>query len=438
MLRPLFIVFVAALLPGTWVFADRNSADNCSAVTTGDGNTTTIVCGDVILEAGFTKEDFLAELRIREGEIRRDEANLRELLRDNLEQKNHIQALEFQERIRVLEEQLENLKSKLSQPDDAFLAKLNTTSDRLNGLLQIKDQVSADEFGSAFAALLAGDDTRAFELFERVNKAGEPTIEIIAKSNFEQGKILEDRYDYIGAAAKYERAAQLEPENLVYARESASFASLVGKYEVAISDFSRIIEILEQDSVTLDPFEEASIYTDAAIVYFNADDLFLAEIYLNRALSLIGVNDLNNLEEEGKCLACMALIMMRFDDFDQAKQYLDRALEIAEANDDPIQISDVLAKLGSWEFHQERYSKAIERFQSAIAVMEEAGKGDHPDLAEKLHNLGFIFDKIGQPCVAAEHIDSALVIFAEARGAGHPDYQSMEANRRLIDTESCG
>lgn len=354
-----------------------------------------------------------------------------------MEQKNQVAALEFQNKIRVLEEQLQELETDIGDIDQAYLNKLGTISDRLNGLLQIKAEVSSEEFETAFEALLSGDDNRAFELFERVNRSAEDSILIAASATFEQGKILEDRYDYIGAAAKYERAAQLSPGNLEYARESATFASIVGNYEVAVNDFRRIIDLVENDPGDFGAEERASILTDAAIVYFNAGDTFLARIYFQDVLEIIDEYGLKSMEEEGKCLACLALIMIDMGEFQTAKVYLDRALEIAQEGDDAIQLADVTAKLGSWEFRQERIPEAIEKYEEAIQILEDDSKGEHPDMAIKLHNLGYIHNEAGDPCKAFFYINEALEIFKSVLGEGHPDYLSMSVNREALDLSGC-
>lgn len=435
--RLIFSITLISLIHTSTAEPQSNVAEDCSAIVTGDNNTTNIMCGDVIIEPDFSRDDFLNELRRRETQIRSEEREFRKLLKDNLEQKNQIAALEFQKKIRALEEQLKRVEGDLTNIDDAYLAKLGTISDRLNGLLQIKADVSADEFEAAFEALLAGDDQRAFDLFEKVNKSAEDAILVAASATFEQGKILEDRYDYIGAAAKYERAAQLDAKNLEYARESAAFASVIGNYELAVNDFRRIIDIIEEDSNEIELKERASIYTDAAIVYYNSGDSFLARIYFRRALDIIENNGLKNIEEEGKCLACLALIMIDMEEFGPAKEYLDRALRIAEEGGDAIQIADVTAKLGSWEFRQDKIPEAIRRYEESIKILVDAGKSDHPDVAAKLHNLGFLHNEAGDPCAASKYLDDALKIFKTAFGEGHPDYQTMLENQRFLDISKC-
>lgn len=71
-----FVKFLAPL-----AYAESNRADDCSAVTTGNNNNVNIVCGDVIIPPDFSREDFLAELRRREAEIREEEREFRKLLR---------------------------------------------------------------------------------------------------------------------------------------------------------------------------------------------------------------------------------------------------------------------------------------------------------------------------------------------------------------------
>ncbi|MEO9897742.1 MAG: tetratricopeptide repeat protein [Paracoccaceae bacterium] len=124
-------------------------------------------------------------------------------------------------------------------------------------------------------------------------------------------------------------------------------------------------------------------------------------------------------------------------DFSSAKEYLDRSLTIARANDDEVEIANVISKLGSWEYHQDRFVEAIEQFEMAINILRDADKAFHPDVAKYLNNLGFIHGKLGKPCLASQYIEEALDVLELKIGIEHPDYREIADNLVSLDMEKC-
>lgn len=413
---------------------DDIDADNCSAATNGENNTVTVLCGEVTIVVGYTIEQFEARLAARTEELRTQVTALQAAV---------VAIPRLVEDLRYKEADLADAERQMTDISGAFKQQVVLNEQLRREIERLRDQdsggVAGAKFDAALAALTEGRREEADNILALLqnSEADRKAIFRQASIAYERGRIAEAEIDYKAAAEQYERATQLDPENVEHARKSANFASILGDYDLAVFSYRRIIKKLETETDSFALGDQAGIYTDAAIVFFNAGYRFEAYDYFQNALAIIEDNGLENMEAEGKCLACLALIMIDNGDFVSAKEYLDRSLAIARGNEDEVEIANVISKFGSWEYHQERYAEAIDHFEAAIKILRDADKAFHPDIAIYLNNLGFIHDRMGKPCLASQHIKEALAVLEAKIGVEHPDYREVAENLSSIDQEQC-
>lgn len=429
-----FLSAMTLLAAPAFAAFDDIDADNCSAATNGEDNTVTVICGEITIAVGYTIEQFESRLAARTEDLRTQVSAL---------QAAALAIPSLLEDLKFKEADLADAERQMADISGAFKEQV-VLNEQLRGEIErLRDQdsggVAGAKFDAALAALTEGRREEADEILSLLqdNEADLQAILRQASIAYERGRIAEAELDYKAAAKQYERATQLDPENVEHGRKSANFASILGDYDLAVFSFRRIIKKLEAEPTEFATSEQASIYTDAAIVFFNAGYRFEAQDYFQTALEIIEDNGLENMEAEGKCLACLALIMIDNGDFSSAKEYLDRSLTIARENNNDVEIANVTSKLGSWEYHQNRYVEAIENFEMAIKMLREADKAFHPDIAIYLNNLGFIHGKMGKPCLASQYIEEALVVLEAKIGVEHPDYREVADNLATLDKEQC-
>jgi tetratricopeptide (TPR) repeat protein len=80
-----------------------------------------------------------------------------------------------------------------------------------------------------------------------------------------------------------------------------------------------------------------------------------------------------------------------------------------------------LNELGMEQYRKAQYAQALESFQRSLAIREQALGANHPDVAQSLHNLAFLYQAQGQYSKAEPLYQRSLAIYEQALGANHPD-----------------
>jgi tetratricopeptide (TPR) repeat protein len=89
-------------------------------------------------------------------------------------------------------------------------------------------------------------------------------------------------------------------------------------------------------------------------------------------------------------------------------------------DDDPNALNQQVTKL----FEQGKYQEAIPIAERAVEVAKHSRGPEHPETADALNNLGFLFQKIGDYAQAESLLQEALRIRQKVLGPEHPDTAS--------------
>ena len=82
---------------------------------------------------------------------------------------------------------------------------------------------------------------------------------------------------------------------------------------------------------------------------------------------------------------------------------------------------------------QGKYDKAIEQYERALKIKENAFGVDHINTASTIMNLGITFEQIGNLVLATTHLKRGYNIFLSSLGPQHPN--TIKAKRILENFE---
>lgn len=203
----------------------------------GRGGTAIVATGPVTI--GITVEQYEANLKRREQEVREELARTHRVETD---------------RIALLEKELAAAVAKRQNPEQAlsdFSAKLAEASQALE---KLKGDLPADQLAEARQALGKGDTAAAEALFTEALAQGKAQAaagnEKAADAAFQLGELAYQRIDYARAYDYYLEAAKLQPDNPEHLNMAGRIAHDVGRYAEAHTFLQKALAIREK---SLDP-----------------------------------------------------------------------------------------------------------------------------------------------------------------------------------------
>lgn len=123
-------------------------------------------------------------------------------------------------------------------------------------------------------------------------------------------------------------------------------------------------------------------------------------------------------------------LMAAREELEEAATLYALAAEATPAEDRELKV-ECLGKLGALAHGREDYRAARKHFTEALAVLEDAGAEDHPDLGGVLNNLGLACDLTGDRKSAEAHYQRALAADEKAWGDDHLNVAAVLNNLAL-------
>ena len=149
--------------------------------------------------------------------------------------------------------------------------------------------------------------------------------------------------------------------------------------------------------------EEANIFNNIGIAYYNLGDLDSAEYSYNRSLSLVRKTKFK--KGESRAYNNLARIYDTRGDFITALGFYLQALEINRELGDEFLMSGNLNNLGVINQEIANYPPALEFFQESLAIDRKLGRQKE---------IGLTLTNIGYTHFLREELDSAMVYYQEA------------------------
>lgn len=215
-------------------------------------------------------------------------------------------------------------------------------------------------------ALLTNDLDEAVQLLTRAAKRYPFNVEI----HLSLGDAYEKKGELEKAAAAYEKAASLEPNNFLVGFSLGRFYILMDKYDAAIEKLSHALATSTQ---------------------------------------------LGNQQGRADVLNALGLVHQHMRRFDEASRSFLESIAIKKEIDDRRGIAVSLQNIANLNSIQGRYDEAILKAEEALGIFEEL---DNPQgMADVLFNLGHIYEDTGRFNLSLEFYRRALTM---ARDLGNP------------------
>lgn len=312
-----------------------------------------------------THHHYGISLKEHEESLKRREQEIREEIKEAQEKD--------QEKIQILEMQLNALDQKLSNPEKdledhkKLLAKTEQALEQQSGL-------EPEELEQAKVALKKGDTDKAEELFEKVLKTEEKSIEHSAEASYILGRLAQDRVDYEVAWKALTRAADLAPDNSQYLNEAGMMAHTLARYDEAIGYYEKALDLDLKAHGPEHP-NLAAYWNNLGDAWRNIGEYNKSIEFYERALA----SDLKTFGPEHPNVAIYwnnlgAVWQVKGED-DKAIEYIEKALasDLKNFGSDHPQVASIWNNLGGAWQNKGDTSKAREYFNMALEVFQKAG-----------------------------------------------------------------
>jgi tetratricopeptide (TPR) repeat protein len=320
---------------------------------------------------------------------------------------------------------LEEIQFLLSNPqvlEESYHAKIKQLEEQIAHMQALKEVFPEQLLEEAIVSLREGNDQKALEVFQQVDKLTEASIVVAAESKFQQGLIEEQKVQYGAALELVVRACELVPNNPSYLNITGNFYSLLGAYDKAIGHHEQALAIRQAVLPSNHPDIAASLNNLGRVWYYKSNyDKAIG--YHEQALAIRQAVLPSNHPDIAESLNNLGNVWNNKGNYDKAIGYQEQALAIRQAvlpSNHP-DIAASLNNLGNVWYYKGDCDKAIGYYERALAIKQEVFPSNHPDIAASLNNLGIAWYYKGDCDKAIGYYERALAIKQAVFPSNHLD-----------------
>jgi len=246
---------------------------------------------------------------------------------------------------------------------------------------------------------------------EKLNLA--VNLKIKALELYNHGKIKE-AYDSISTALTlYEQT--LSPDH-IYTGAALSVLGTVQvslqDYDAAISTCQRVVTIYEKNLGENDT-AMPMIYNNLAAAYIGKGENLKARPYLEKALKILNDNNKTESIECGTILNSLGTLSLGIGDYSMGIDYLIKAGKILhkELEPDDPSLGTLHNNLGlAFRSIRNGEADAVPHYEQALSIYKKRDPEGSADIANVLMGLGLCHMELGQPQLARQEFDTALIM----------------------------
>jgi len=228
-----------------------------------------------------------------------------------------------------------------------------------------------------------------------VNKSQKPATQI--ESYYDYGVHFLNLNDFKMATSYLEKSMSLAQKN----DDKLGVARVLyrlGNISVSMKEYSKAEEKLLESLAQLRA-SKARKNEIANNLFLLANTFFLQRKH-NKALpyykdALVEYKELNSLTSVGYTLSNIGACYTHLKEFKLSEKYLDSAVAIQTKLDGKKYLASTYGRLTSLAFRQKDFPKAIVNTEKSLEIFKELKNSKQVYIA--YHNLGFLYDTIGQP-----------------------------------------
>ncbi|CAF3752481.1 unnamed protein product [Rotaria socialis] len=125
----------------------------------------------------------------------------------------------------------------------------------------------------------------------------------------------------------------------------------------------------------------------------------------------------------------MGELMLQVGNFSQAKELYNELLKnVSNDNEKGL----IYKTLGKAKLKQQEYQQAASLWEESLQFYMKALPQDHPDLAALHHDIGQVYNMLGDNVKALEYYNNEIRIREEAQSSNHPDLALVYSNISLL------
>lgn len=238
-----------------------------------------------------------------------------------------------------------------------------------------------------------------------------------------QGNLLEKAdallldSDYQGVITLVEKNAGQGPSQILLEAKKAEALIRLGRLDEA----SAVIKSALQKSPDSEPFQKAILQTSEASLYLNQGRSDLALETIQNALTTIRSLKKENTLEGAQAISNLGLIYLNGGKYKQAEEQLLMALSIRQKLLDKNHelIAASYNDLGIVNVQLDE-DKALEYYESALAIYKSLHGEEHPKIAIANTNMGLVLTQMEQYGEAEIDFETALTIWNKVYPNAHP------------------
>jgi tetratricopeptide (TPR) repeat protein len=389
--------------------------------------TNTAVGHDVITATVYNNyswispEQFLRLLVEREAEVRR--------------QIGSEVSAQTEKRI-ALEAELRNVQWQLANAETAleeYRGRLAATADQLEAL---REHFPDSKIDTALSALKQGRDELAEALLREAEaKAVAQSRHMLrqaGKAAFQQGVIVENRVQFRDALRHYSRATEFDPEEAAYASSAGFMAFKLGRYPQAEQFYNRAWGLLNGE--TNESGLAATILTNRAGLKAERGDIRGATEILEQVRATQERTGAPA-AEMAKTLNNLGGIYQLAGRYDVALECYNKALRVREDafGRNSLAVASTLNNIGDLYCDRRDLDESEKCHKEALGIREKQLPKSHPDLALSLNNLATVYLAQGMFEKAAKLLERALEIQRAIFGPVHHTVATTLNNLALAE-----
>jgi tetratricopeptide (TPR) repeat protein len=273
---------------------------------------------------------------------------------------------------------------------------------------------------AAEEAFARGDHNRAEKLFLEII---EHSTDATADATFWLGRLAESRGTLAEATRRYQNALSLRPDEPRYLEASAKLNWQRGAYQNAATEYTKLVEILEQTKGVDSP-DVAMALRDSATVARFQDDFPQAEMKFRHAVEILDAGKAKHKSISLQVFDDLGGLYLASGNFKFAGEIFGRGLEILDTtdNDALVGVGEFWNDYGFFCYTIARFATAEESYLKALRWERASLGGNHPFLAVTHANLGNLFRQQGRYLDAQRELDTAIEQGKKIWGDSHPRF----------------